>query len=257
VNTLQSRTQRGSFDFTRRMNLVPDSIIQCLNQQCPCFRASGSNCIDHFSSDEVYGIRLSIVKLGFQASMDVRRQELFTGFLINSNRGVRKCTPLLLGRRVCLKAYSIITAHSYAGLCNQLSSIANGRIVRRVGRPESLVLNSGTDLQNCQQRTIYLLIWLREWIKYNGEAHPTGNEHAWSINFFRKRDVYKEYKSSMALFDFDESQIVSLRTMYRVWKYFIEADRVYVRVKCRTSTKCRGLGIHNPINALFSLIHRE
>lgn len=239
------------------MNLVPDNILQCLHQECPCFRTSGINCIDHYSSDEVYGIRLGIVKLQFQASMDVRRQELHTGFMINSDRGVRKCTPLLLGRRVCLKAYSIITGHSYAGLCNQLTSVSKGYVARRVGRPQSLVLNSGTELQHCQQRSVYLLIWLREWIKYNGEAHPTGNEHAWSINFFRKRDVYKEYISSMALFNCDESQIVSLRTMYRVWKYFIEADRVYVRFKCRTSTKCRGSGIHNLLHVLFSLIYRD
>lgn len=222
------------------MNLTPERIIDCLNQHCSCFRRSGNNCISHFNCDEVYGIRLSIVNLHFQASMDIRRQELRDGFMINSDRGVRKCTPLLLGRRVCLKAYSIITGHNYASLCNQLTRVYEGRIVRRVGRPQSLVLNTGTDLQHCQQKTIYLLIWLREWIKYNGEAHPTGNEHAWSINFFRRKDVYNEYKSSMSLYDFPETNLVSLRTMYRVWKYFIEVDRVYVREKCRTSTKCRG-----------------
>ena len=170
----------------------------------------------------------------------MRRKDARSGILRNRHLGIRKCTPALLGRTVCMKAYSMLTGHSYTSMSADNKRIYADCVFPKIGRPKKTLLKSKTDSTLSSTQTAqYLLAWLREWLNYNADSHPTGHEHSWSVNYIQKRKLYSDYCDSLKATGSLQMRC-SLRTMYRVWKYFIESERVYVRLKCRTSTKCRG-----------------
>ena len=224
-----------------RSNLIKDKIDDILTKRCPCFKLSSgnNNCIEQFSYDEVNKIRLEIVILGAQGSIDARRRDARAGILRNEHLGIRKCTPSLLGRTVCMKAYAMLTGHSYTSMSADNKRIYADCAFQKIGRPQKSLLKSKPDKMPSTQKAQFFLAWLHEWLNYNADSHPTGHEHSWSINYIRKRELYSEYQQRMQAAGTPEL-VPSMQTIYRVWNYFIESERIYVRMKCRTSTKCRG-----------------
>lgn len=220
---------------------MSQKIEESLSQRCNCFcaTAENSNCLDQFTHQEVYQIRLEIINQGPQGSIDARRRDARAGILLNRHIGIRKCTPTILGRTVCMKAYSLLTGHSYTSMATDNTRIYADCAFERIGRPRKTISKSIRDCTLSSQKSQLLLAWLCEWLKYNADSHPTGHEHSWSMNFIRRKTVYAEYCHSMDSSGTPEA-VPSLRTMYRVWKYFTESERIYVRMKCKTSTKCRG-----------------
>jgi len=90
----------------------------------------------------------------------------------------------------------------------------------------------------------YIYAWLNEWLEAEADVDPTGDECKYTIDLVESRDVYEEfvgdYKANTV---FIGSNVPSERTFKRVWDKWIVQNRIRIRDKKNTTTKCGGENI--------------
>ena len=88
----------------------------------------------------------------------------------------------------------------------------------------------------------YIQAWLNEWIEIEGDHDPVGDECQYVLDLVDCKDVYEEFIADYgANTIFSGCRQPSERTFRRVWEWWVVENRVRIRDKKNTTTKCQGL----------------
>ena len=225
--------------FTER-RLEPKRIETILGQQCPCARLVGGRaCMDSFDFGAVSGHRHARGRLGAAAEFDLRWKNL----LAAAERSIRSCRVLLDGKSICLRAYCMVFDYNESSMRRSWSKVKQGLGIRSVGRPKGSHANPDPIGENVQKQSCYA--WLKAWADVIADVDPVGIKYKLAVNFVRPQDLYAEYvrhynSTSVLLTDAP----LSFRRFCVVWEYFKREEKIRVRRKANTTTKCSG---HHPL----------
>ena len=106
-----------------------------------------------------------------------------------------------------------------------------GPLTATHGQTQSGILSSARGLQ--------AYAWLKTWIEIIGDEDPVGQKYKYVINYILPPELYEEYCKDIMAYRVGESeQVLSGRAFARVWAHFKRQERVRVRRKANTTTKC-------------------
>ena len=83
--------------------------------------------------------------------------------------------------------------------------------------------------------------WLKQWIEVFGDLDPVGTKYKYVVSYILPADLHEEYMRDFTFTGLARTlHPLSQRSFTRVWHLFINQEKVRVRQKANTTTKCRG-----------------
>jgi hypothetical protein len=216
--------------------LEPSRIARILCQTCSCARfLAGKPCMSHFSYGSISGHRYSRSKLGPTEEYSLRTSDLQAAFAANP----LDCRVLVDGKSICMSAYCMIFDYNASSMRRSWSKIKAGNGVQPTGRPKGSFQVSDPIGKNILKQSCYA--WLKSWTEVVADEDPVGIKYKLVLNFVRVQDLYQEYKNHfLANSVLIDDTSLSLRRFGDVWEYFKGEEKIRVRRKANTTTKCSG-----------------
>jgi len=228
--------KRVTYSVFIERRLEPKRIETILGQQCSCARIVGGRaCMDNFDFGAVSGLRYARGRLGAAAEYDLRWKNL----LAAAERSTRSCRVLLEGKSICLRAYCMVFDCNESSMRRSWSKVKQGLGIRSMGRPKGSHVNPDPIGENVLKQSCYA--WLKAWAEVIADVDPVAIKYKLAVNFVRSQDLYAEYvrhynSNSVMLTDAP----LSFRRFCVVWQFFQREEKIRVRRKANTTTKCSG-----------------
>ena len=227
--------------------LSQGSIEAALGASCGC-RVSerGRSCMSSFNIGDVFRLRHGRHKMAFSEAMAMKSSDLQQA-LVN---GTAACRLNVEGKQVCLQAYCMLYNLNWSSMRRSWAALVYGRGRGVMGRPRG---SSGGVLSSPKGLQAYS--WLKAWMEVAGDEDPVGLKYKYVVNYVLPADLYEEYCADHLTYQVHGSdETLSCRAFARVWALFKKDERVRVRRKANTTTKCQGNPIPSPCPPLFVLI---
>ena len=228
--------KRVSQDAFNEKRLDPKRIEKVLDQPCPCARRiGGRSCLVNFDFGAIAGLRHARVKLGAAEEYHLRATNLNDA----ASRSTTECRLFVSGKSVCLRAYCMVFDYNESSMRRSWSKVKQGLGVRSVGRPRGPQLSLDPIGDNIQKQSCYA--WLKAWVDVIADVDPVGIKYKLAVNYVRPQDLYDEYvrhynSNTLLLSDLP----LSFRRFCVVWEHFKTQEKIRVRRKANTTTKCSG-----------------
>ena len=196
--------------------------------QCGCPNRS---CTSKFDVKDIFGLRHARIGLNHAEDMARRNADLKAA----AEKDQRRCLIAVEGKTVCLMAYCILFDINWSSMRRSWARLTNGGNPPAIGRP-----NAATDGIMGSARSIQAYAWIKTWLEVFGDEHPVGQQYKYVVNYVLASDLYEEYSRE---FYADQISItsapLSLRSFSRIWTLFQKQEKVRVRRKANTTTKCK------------------
>ena len=216
--------------------LDPSRIARILSQTCPCARfLAGKPCMSYFNYGSISGHRFIRSKLGPSDEYSLRTSDLNAAFAANPH----ECRVLVDGKSVCLSAYCMLFDYNASSMRRSWSKIKDGNGIQQTGRPKGSYHISDPIGNSVLKQSCYA--WLKSWTEVVADEDPVGIKYKLVLNFVRLQDLYQEYKNHfLANSVLIDDTSLSQRRFGDVWEYFKGEEKIRVRRKANTTTKCSG-----------------
>ena len=233
----------GSSSRRRRVTGSPDSLAipnleAAVGARCSCVtNALGQNCMGHFDIGDVFRLRHARSKMTPSEALEQRYNDLNLALQTAGNSPTH-CRLQIRGHSICLQAYCMLYDFNLASMrrtWRRFSAGIHGQ--HSMGRPRG---SSGGVMSTARGMQAYA--WLLTWIEVSGDQDPVGHPYKYIINFVLPAELYEEYHR-----DFTSNQIglaetaLSGRAFARVFAHFRRQEKVRVRRKANTTTKCQSI----------------
>ena len=197
--------------------------------------ANGLSCMRHFDIGEIFRFRYGRSNMSCSEALEARQKDLKMALEANTGEGV--CCVQVKSHTICLRAYCMLFDINYASMKRTWRRLSNGSGGHEpLGRPRG---SSGGVLSSARGMQAYA--WLKTWIEISGDQDPVGHPYKYIISFVLPADLYEEYVKDFAVAQLGTTEsVLSGRAFARVWTHFKSQERVRVRRKANTTTKCQG-----------------
>ena len=143
------------------------------------------------------------------------------------------------GKSVCLSAYCMLFDYNASSMRRSWSKIKDGNGIQQTGRPKGSYHISDLIGNSVLKQSCYA--WLKSWTEVVADEDPVGIKYKLVLNFVRLQDLYQEYKNHfLANSVLIDDTSLSQRRFGDVWEYFKGEEKIRVRRKANTTTKCSG-----------------
>lgn len=215
-------------------SLSQASIELALGAECCCRRRpQGVNCMKGFNIGDIYRLRHARHKMSFTETVEKKNHDLQQAWASGDKMG----RVAVEGKHICLQAYCMLYNLNWNSARRSWRQLVNGQGRGAMGRPRG---SSGGVLSSAKGLQAYA--WLKTWIEVNGDQDPVGLKYKYIVNFVLPADLYGEYCADLAVNQICELDLpLSCRAFTRVWAMFKKEEKVRVRRKANTTTKCQGL----------------
>ncbi len=212
-----------------------DNITDTQDRSCSCAKADSENsCPRRFQVWEIVKLRTERSSLHMKEQTSRRNHDLVMGYC---NFKSKKCMPTLLNRQVCLKGYCIVMGWNYNWVCTELKVLR----IRNENNPHHNPIAHVTRFRRRAVFTEECKSWIRAWINVTGDHDPTGEQQCFTINFVDIAQLHTIYTHDMRQSDvLLSTRVASVRTFRRQFIEVCKEERVRIRKKIHTSTKCKG-----------------
>ena len=221
-----------------------DNIVTAQESPCSCVKGEWTqSCPSRFETWEILKLRTQRLSVRLKEQIQSRNRVILSGY-DNLNLHHR-CRPTLLHRQVCLKGYCIVMGWNYNSVCNGLKALRSRDqySVVPIGKPTARFRRKAIITEECKS-------WIMGWVHVTADHDPTGEQYCYSINFVHLGNLHKIYSRETRTSDFlQTTAVASERTFRRQFKAVCEEERVRIRKKIHTSTKCKGVWI-----VLYSIV---
>ena len=245
-----SGRKRLSYVAMSAERLDPGRIEKLLDQPCPCTRlVGGRSCMRHFNFGSIAGLRHARNKLGSTAEYQLRTSNLMTA----AQGSTKDCRLVIDGKSICLPAYCMIFDYNASSMRRSWSKIKQGLGILPVGRPKNTAASSDPIADSILKQSCYA--WLKAWAEVIADVDPVGIKYKPAVSYVRPKELHEEYvKHYMSNTVLLDSSPLSLRRFTEVWKYFQVKEKIRVRRKANTTTKCSGMLLALPQSSLCEVI---
>ena len=241
-SSVSKRPKRQEYSLKR---LDSRDIENAMKRQCSCSKFGkflNMSCHSQFNYGELCNLRRERTLMDQSAERLKCIQELSQAMKHPSEKVMVGCTGVTPYRECCIGGY--ILAY---GLCNttiyRLRKSLKMQLETNVGagRPKKTREDLEDDIilgpsSPCHE---YIEAWLNEWLEVEADKDPVGNDCLYTLDLVECKDVYEEfvadYKANTV---FEGSRITSERSFKRVWDAWIPKNRIRIRDKKNTTTKC-------------------
>jgi hypothetical protein len=190
-----------------------------------------------FDIGAIFRLRYSRSKLSKTEDMAKRNSDLTRA----AQKDDKKCVMDVESKSICLLAYCMLFDINWSSMRRSWARMVNGDQVQDVGRPKG---SSGSSATSARSHDAYA--WLKRWIEIFGDLDPVGQKFKYVVNYILPADLHEEYSRDFAFSGMARNIFpLSQRSFIRVWSLFIHQERVRVRRKANTTTKCRGKDTKN------------
>jgi hypothetical protein len=229
-----SSSPRHKGSLVGRPKLDVASIEAARQNRCRC-RVSDQPtkcCMDLYDVGDIF--RLRYERSQISASEEVQRRQ--TDLQRAMDRSPHHCRIEVEGKLVCLKTYCSLYGINGSAMRRTWANMTRGSNTEGRGRPHGSV-----GLGRHSQQRLEAYAWLKAWVDLFGDEDPVGAKYKYVVNYVLLADLHKEYKA-----DYESSVVhtssnaLSERSFRRVWTQFCEEQKVRVRRKANTTTKCQG-----------------
>jgi hypothetical protein len=194
-------------------------------------------CMSKFDIGAIFRLRYSRSKLSKTEDMAKRNSDLTRA----AQKDDKKCVMDVESKSICLLAYCMLFDINWSSMRRSWARMVNGDQVQDVGRPKG---SSGSSATSARSHDAYA--WLKRWIEIFGDLDPVGQKFKYVVNYILPADLHEEYSRDFAFSGMARNIFpLSQRSFTRVWSLFINWERVRVRRKANTTTKCRGKDTKN------------
>lgn len=217
--------------------LTIPSLEAAVGGHCKCaLSPEGLSCMRHFDIGDIFRLRHARSKLSSSEVLDLRQNDIKMALQTNSTNDDR-CLLHVKNQTICLRAYCMLFDINYASMKRTWRRFAHGSGAQyALGRPRG---SSGGVLSSTRGMQAYA--WLKTWIEITGDQDPVGHPYKYIISYVLPADLYEEYTKDFAATQIGTAEaMLSGRAFARVWGHFKNQERVRVRRKANTTTKCHG-----------------
>ena len=219
-------------------SLDPTNITAAANLRCGCSGASLSPsarvqcCMDLFNVGDIFRLRYAFGRLSPSEQQDARNRDIQEAF----ERNQTTCRIKVEGNRICLRAYCALYNINWSSMRRSWSRLGGGGHGRALGRPKG-----STGLAGFSQKRSEAYAWLKTWVELSGDEDPVGHPYRFVVNYIVASELYKDFKQECEASSVYLSKgIVAERSFRRIWAHFCVQEKVRIRRKANTTTKCDG-----------------
>ncbi len=233
---------KRSYSDLRRQSLQYESCEAALHHACSCGNMrNGVHCLSKFKSPgeildarlqhydrtpkEEYRLRLHDIN----EALKFKRAEEKSYIIVTLKSGQNY--------KVCFSSYAALLQIPPKSFWRTVGQVKNyNKPPASIGRPQ------GHDKDSDpigSLKTEECLEWIRKWAEMICDESPTGDDWAISIDPVDVKEVHEEYDGWFrASHFFAHEKPTSFTSFNRVWKHWLKVDRVKIRNKSNTTTKC-------------------
>ena len=217
-------------------SLTQPSIEQALGADCSCRRRpNGVKCMTCFDIGDIFRLRYARHKMSFAESAQIKRCDLEQAF----SSGAETCRIMVEGKSICLQAYCMLYNLNWSSARRSWAQLADGQRRGAVGRPTG---SSGGVMSSAKGLQAYA--WLKSWIEVAADEDPVGLKYKYIVNYILPSELYGEYAAELTANRICQSELpLSRRAFTRIWSLFKIEEKLRVRRKANTTTKCEGLSL--------------
>jgi hypothetical protein len=216
--------------------LALPSLEAAAGGHCKCALSSdGLSCMRHFDIGDIFRFRHARTKMSSSEVLELRQNDM--KMALQTNHTSDHCLLHVKNQTICLRAYCMLFDINYASMKRSWRRLSNGSGCQYVlGRPRG---SFGGVLSSVRGMQAYA--WLKTWIEISGDQDPVGHPYKYIISFVLPADLYEEYAKDFAAAQLGTAEtVLSGRAFARVWGHFKSQEKVRVRRKANTTTKCQG-----------------
>ena len=213
--------------------LVP-SIEAALGARCRCrLGDQGRNCMSLFDAGDLFRLRHARSKMSATEVIVQRHVDLNKALEVATSPS--DCRMRVNGHNICLQAYCMVYNTNFASMKRTLRNLSQGiHGQQAMGRPRG---SSGGVMSSARGMQAYA--WLKTWMEISADQDPVGQQYKYTINFIGPADLYEEYIADFAANRVGVAETtLSGRAFSRLWSHFKRSEKIRVRRKANTTTKC-------------------
>ncbi len=242
-SSVSKRPNRKDYSSAR---LQVDNMEKALLQPCSCTRTSKflkKSCHAMFNVGEILNMRRERVLMDQSTERKLCIEELTQAANHPDQRIFVGC-KLVPFRECCIGGYILaygLSRSTVHRMRQQLKGEAGMNV--GAGRPKKTRedIEDDIDVGPSSSDHQYIHAWLNEWLELEGDKDPVGDECVYVLDLIDCKDVYEEFVADYnANTIFIGTRIASERTFKRVWDWWIVKNRIRIRDKKNTTTKCSG-----------------
>lgn len=244
-SSISKRPSRHDYSVKR---LCVEVMEKDLLTPCSCSRLSKfgrKSCHSHFNLGDILNLRRERTTMDQTAERKTCIKEMMQAMNHPQERILVGC-KVVPYRECCIGGYCLAyglsrkTVHRLriqlqSGVHTPNEGAGRPKKTREDLQDDKLLGPSSPDQQ-------YIQAWLNEWIEIEGDHDPVGDECQYVLDLVDCKDVYEEFIADYgANTIFSGCRQPSERTFRRVWEWWVVENRVRIRDKKNTTTKCQGL----------------
>lgn len=243
-SSVSKRPSRQEYSNKR---LRVDVMERDLLKPCSCTRQSKflrKSCHSTFNIGEILNMRRERVLMDQSTERQLCIQELTQATKSPEERILVGC-KLVAYRECCIGGYCLaygLSRSSVYRMRTQLQAMAKVPNLG-AGRPKKTRedMQDDAEVGPSSPDQQYIEAWLNEWLELEADKDPVGNDCEYVLDLVDSKDVYEEFIADYnANTIFAGSRVASERTFRRVWDWWIIKNRIRIRDKKNTTTKCQG-----------------
>ncbi len=207
---------------------------------CPC-GSNGSSCLKSFkTAGDVLNARIEHYNRSPKEEYQLRVHEVCEAIKFQKpNEKAYVAVTLLYGQKykLCLHSYAVLYGLPATSFWRTVGQIRNhNSFPTSIGRPHRSNETQDPIVSTAAEECIE---WIRNWVVLLSDESPTGDDWDRAIDPLDIKEVYEEYDVWFKAFHFTlAAKPLSFSTSTNIWKYWLKVDRIKIRNKSQTTTKC-------------------
>jgi len=236
-----SKKKKQTYDDLKFNALQYETCHAVLDYVCPCASRNGSTCLKSFKTvGEVLNARIEHYNRSPREEYQLRTHEVREAIKFQKrNEKAYVAVSLLHGQKykVCLNSYAVLYGLPATSFWRTVGQIRHhNSIPARIGRPHRSNETTDPIVSIAAEECIE---WIRNWVVLLSDESPTGDDWDKAIDPIDTKEVYEEYDVWFKAFHFTlTAKPLSFSTFTIIWNHWLKVDRIKVRNKSQTTTKC-------------------
>jgi len=236
-----SKNKKRCFGDLKFNALQYESCQAVLEYSCPCTSTNGGACLKSFkTAGEVLNARIEHYNRSPKEEYQLRVHEVREAIKFQkTNEKPYVVVSLSHGQKykLCLNSYPVLYGLPASSFWRTVGQIRNqNRFPASIGRPHRLNETADPIGSTAAEECIE---WIRNWVVLLSDESPTGDDWDRAIDPIDIKEVYEEYAVWFKSFHFTlAAKPLSFSTFTNIWNHWLKVDRIKVRNKSQTTTKC-------------------
>jgi len=239
---LPAKRFKRTFNDLKNFSFNVDRCKMALYYDCPCGeKQRGVNCLSLFNTTgEILNARMEHYDRTAKEEYKLRAHDVLEAYKHQKEGNKARVSITLkhgIKYSVCLNAYAALYELPLRSFWRTVGDIRKRNSPpTSVGRPKGTIGDANPVVSLLTQEC---LEWIRMWAHTICDESPTTDDWSISIDPVDVREVHEEYECFFKTAHISVyAKVVSFTTFVRVWNHWLIIDRVKIRNKGNTTTKC-------------------